>query len=144
MHTKMEVTVSRRDPTDAELLRAAAKDAHAFRQLYDRYAERIHRYRLRRTRNPEAALDLAAETFAQAWLARTRFRDEAGGSAGPWLYAIARHVVLASVERGRLERVATTRLGLLEALDRRAAAVAPESGGSTVSTTRWNGRSTNS
>ena len=40
-----------------------------------------------------------------------RFRDEAGGSAGPWLFAIARHVVLASVERGRIERRAMTRLG---------------------------------
>src|SRR4051794_36482279 len=145
MHTTMEVTVpKRRDPTDAELLSAAANDAHAFRELYDRYAERVVGYHLRRAGDREAALDLAAETFAQAWLSRLRFRDEAGGSAGPWLFAIARHVVLASVERGRLERVATTRLGLLEALDRRAAAVAPESGGSTVSTTRWNGRSTNS
>ena len=45
-----------------------------------------------------------------------RFRDEAGGSAGPWLFAIARHVVLASVERGRIERRAT-RLAR-EALDR--------------------------
>jgi RNA polymerase sigma-70 factor (ECF subfamily) len=115
----MRATVPRRrDPTDAELLRAAARDPRAFRELYDRYAERIHWYHLRRTRDREAALDLAAETFAQAWLSRTRFRDEAGGSAAPWLFAIARHVVLASVERGRLERTATTRLGLLEQLDR--------------------------
>jgi RNA polymerase sigma-70 factor (ECF subfamily) len=118
MHTKMEVTVGRQDQTDAALMRAAATDARAFRELYDRYAERVHGYHLRRTRDREAALDLAAETFAQAWLSRTRFRDEAGGSAGPWLFAIARHVVLASVERGRIERRAVTRLGLLESLDR--------------------------
>src|SRR5262245_60100648 len=126
MHTKMEVTVLRRDRTDAALLRAAATDAGAFRELYDRYAERIHGYHLRRARDREAALDLAAETFAQAWLSRRRFRDEAGGSAGPWLFAIARHVVLASVERGRIERRAMTRLGLLEALDRPAATLEPD------------------
>ncbi len=96
--------------TDAELLRA---DARGFRELYDRYAGRIHGFHLRRTRDREAALDLTAETFAQAWLSRRRFRDEAGGSAGPWLFAIARHVVLASVRRRELERAASDRLGLL-------------------------------
>jgi len=105
MPTKIGVTVrGKREQTDAELPRASASNVHAYRNLYDRYAERIYGYHLRRTRNREAALDLAAETFAQAWLSRGRFRDEAGGSAGPWLFAIARHVVLASVERGRIER----------------------------------------
>jgi RNA polymerase sigma factor (sigma-70 family) len=127
MQTKMEVTVpKRRDPTDAELLRDAACSTHAFRNLYDRYAERVYGYHLRRAGGREAALDLAAETFAQAWLSRRRFRDEAGGSAGPWLFAIARHVVVASVERGAIERRAMTRLGLLEQLDRPAATAEPD------------------
>jgi RNA polymerase sigma factor (sigma-70 family) len=95
--------------TDAELLCA---DAGAFRELYERYAERIHGFHLHRSRDRDAALDLTAETFAQAWLSRRRFRDEAGGSAGPWLFAIARHVLLASVRRRELERAASTRLGL--------------------------------
>jgi RNA polymerase sigma factor (sigma-70 family) len=99
--------------TDAELLTAASEDARAFRELYDRYCERIHRFHLGRTRDRDAALDLTAETFAQAWFSRGRFRDLAGGSAGPWLYAIARHVVLASVRKGRLEQQARDRLGLL-------------------------------
>ena len=99
----------RRDPrrrplTDAELLAAARTDAAAFRALYDRYAARVLRYHERRTRDADAAHDLTAETFAQAWLARARFRDEAGGSAGPWLFAIARHVLLASVRRRALEQ----------------------------------------
>jgi RNA polymerase sigma-70 factor (ECF subfamily) len=74
----------------------------------------VHAYQLRRCRDEEAAFDLTAETFAQAWLSRDRFRDEAGGSAGPWLFAIARHVLVASVRRGLLERRARERLGLLE------------------------------
>jgi RNA polymerase sigma-70 factor (ECF subfamily) len=99
--------------TDAQLLAAARTDAHAFRDLYDRYAGRIHAFHAGRTRDHELALDLTAETFAQAWLSRRRFEDRAGGSAGPWLYAIARNVLVTSVRRHHLERSACERLGLL-------------------------------
>jgi RNA polymerase sigma factor (sigma-70 family) len=109
-------------PTDAELIAAARTDPAAFRALYDRYAARILGFHERRTGDADAAHDLTAETFAQAWLARTRFRDEAGGSAGPWLFAIARHVLLASVRKRRLERTASERLGL----ERAPAAAEPE------------------
>ena len=112
--------------TDAELIERARSDPAAFRTLYDRYAGRIHRYHLRRTRHEEAALDLTAETFAQAWVARLRFLDAAGGSAGPWLYGIARHVLLVSVRRGRLERRACERLGVMEALGRPPAGAEPQ------------------
>jgi RNA polymerase sigma factor (sigma-70 family) len=104
--------------TDAQLLAAAKTDAHAFREVYDRYAEAIHRFHLGRTHIRDAALDLTAETFAQAWLSRGRFKDIAGGSAAPWLFAIASHVLFASVRRQRLERSACERLGILSAVDR--------------------------
>jgi RNA polymerase sigma-70 factor (ECF subfamily) len=100
-------------PTDAELLAAARTDASAFRAFYERYAEPVYGYHLRRTRDPEAAQDLTAETFAQAWLGRRRFRDRVGGTAGPWLFAIARNVLVSSVRRRRLERAACERLGVL-------------------------------
>jgi RNA polymerase sigma-70 factor (ECF subfamily) len=61
--------------SDAELLRAARSDPAAFRELYERHAVQIHRFHLRRTRDADAAHDLTAETFAQAWLSRRRFRD---------------------------------------------------------------------
>ncbi len=112
--------------TDAELIRVARSDSGAFRKLYDRYAERVYRFHLARSRNADAAHDLTAETFAQAWLGRARFRDEAGGSAGPWLFGIARNVLSASVRRGRLERAACARLGILERLDREPAAADPD------------------
>jgi RNA polymerase sigma-70 factor (ECF subfamily) len=104
--------------SDAALLAGARSDPAAFRELYERYATRIHGYHLRRSGDPDAAHDLTAETFAQAWLARARFRDEAGGSAGPWLYGIARHVLLVSVRRRRIERRASERLGILTHADR--------------------------
>src|SRR4051794_32699963 len=103
--------------TDAELLRAARNDPAAFRELYDRHAEQVHAFHLRRTQDPEAALDLTAETFAQAWLHRRRFRDRSGGLAGPWLFGIARNLLAQSVRRRRIELAACARLGILERLD---------------------------
>jgi RNA polymerase sigma factor (sigma-70 family) len=98
--------------SDAELLAAARTDPAAFRALYERYAERMLAFHLRRSGDEDAAHDLTAETFAQAWLARERFRDEAGGTAGPWLFAIARNVVRATVRKRAFERRACERLGL--------------------------------
>jgi RNA polymerase sigma factor (sigma-70 family) len=112
--------------SDAALLAAARTDPGAFRELYDRYADRVLGYHLRRCRDDDAAHELTAETFAQAWLVRARFRDECGGSAGPWLFGIARNVLLMSVRRRRLERSATERLGVLERLDVAPAAVEPD------------------
>ena len=116
--------------TDASLLEAARTDPDAFRELYDRYATRIHGYFVRRSGDDDAALDLTAETFAQAWLVRARFRDEVDGSAAPWLYGIARNVLLMSLRRGQLERRAVQRLGVAERLDGPygAGSVAPDEG----------------
>jgi RNA polymerase sigma factor (sigma-70 family) len=111
--------------SDATLLGEARSDPRAFRELYERYAEGVHGFHLRRSRDADAAHDLTAETFAQAWLSRARFRDEADGSAGPWLFAIARHVLLASVRRQTLERSACERLGIFERLEREPAQVEP-------------------
>jgi RNA polymerase sigma-70 factor (ECF subfamily) len=85
----------------------------------------VHGFHLRRSRDVDAAYDLTAETFAQAWLSRARFRDETGGSVAPWLFAIARHVLLASVRRQSLERSACERLGVFERLEREPAQVEP-------------------
>jgi RNA polymerase sigma-70 factor, ECF subfamily len=114
--------------TDADLLAAARSDPDAFRELYDRYAGRVHGYFVRRTADDDASFDLTAETFAQAWLMRIRFRDDAGGCAGPWLFGIARNVLLMSLRRGQLERRAAERLGVAERLDSpyEPAAVAPD------------------
>jgi RNA polymerase sigma-70 factor, ECF subfamily len=112
--------------TDAQLLRAACAAAAPFRELYERHAERIHGYHLRRTGNVDAAYDLTAETFARAWLLRRRFRDDAAGSAAPWLYGIARNVLLESVRRRELERAACRRLGVFERLDREPATIEPD------------------
>jgi len=105
-------------PTDAALLAAAREDPDAFRVLYRRHAERLHGYFRRRSGDPQAALDLTAETFARAWIARARFEDRASGSAAPWLFGIAHHVLVSSARQGAIERSAIERLGMQEGLDR--------------------------
>jgi len=100
------------DATDAELLRESRRDSTAFRVLYDRHSSRIHAFHLKRTRNTGAAMELTAETFAQAWLSRERYRDHGEGTAAPWLFGIARHVLASSVRRLSIDRVAQDRLAL--------------------------------
>jgi len=97
---------------DAELLRASRRDDRAFRVLYDRHAVRVCRYLESRCDNRESALDLTAEVFARAWLQRSRFRDEADGSALPWLFGIARNALRTSLAKQRVESDARSRLGI--------------------------------
>jgi RNA polymerase sigma-70 factor (ECF subfamily) len=54
--------------SDAELLIASRDDPAAFRELYDRWAERLLAYFYRRVLDPEVAADLLAETFAVAFV----------------------------------------------------------------------------
>ena len=98
-------------PTDAQLLCAARNDPDAFAELYGRHARAINGFL--RSRAPErVAGELTAETFAQAALGLKRFRDEADGSALPWLYGIARNLLRTFYERERIESKARDRLGL--------------------------------
>jgi RNA polymerase sigma factor (sigma-70 family) len=98
--------------SDADLLRDARRSSAAFRILYDRHAARIHAFHLRRSRDGHAAVELTAETFAQAWLSRDRYIDHGEGTIAPWLFGIARHVLAASVRRRSLDRAAIDRLRL--------------------------------
>jgi RNA polymerase sigma-70 factor, ECF subfamily len=98
--------------TDAELIEAAREDPEAFRELYERYAAWMRAWFLRHTSSEPASLDLTAETFAAAWGAARRFRDEAGGSAAPWLFGIARNLLRQYHKHNRIETAARARLGM--------------------------------
>jgi len=97
--------------TDADLVRAAQTDPDAFAELYRRHSRPIARWFATRT-PARIAGELTAETFAQAALSLRRFRDEADGSAAPWLYGIARNVLRTTLERERIESAARRRLGV--------------------------------
>jgi RNA polymerase sigma-70 factor (ECF subfamily) len=94
--------------SDAELL--AAEDADAFVVVYDRHVARLFSWA--RARSGDHAADLTAEVFARAWLRRRSFKDQADGSALPWLYGIAQNVLRDSLRRQRVEDRARARLGL--------------------------------
>jgi RNA polymerase sigma-70 factor, ECF subfamily len=94
--------------SDVQLL--AADDADAFALLYDRHVARVFAWA--RARVGEHAADLTAEVFARAWLSRRSFRDQAAGSAFPWLCGIAGNVLRDSPRRQRVEERARRRLGV--------------------------------
>jgi RNA polymerase sigma factor (sigma-70 family) len=71
------------------------------------------RYFARRTLDPDTAADLTAETFAEAFSARARFRDE-GVDGAPWLDAIARHQLGRFFRSGAVDSRARRRLGMPE------------------------------
>src|SRR5919204_1827365 len=102
--------------TDEELL--SARDAASFELFYCRHVDPLLGFFCRRTRDPELAADLTAETFAAALAGRRRFRPEAG-SATAWLYGIASKQLAYAQRRAAAERRARRRLGMerIELLD---------------------------
>jgi RNA polymerase sigma-70 factor, ECF subfamily len=99
--------------TDAELLIASRDDPDAFTELYRRHAEDLLRYFARRTLDPEAAVELTAETFAQAFASRATYtKQEVSGVA--WLYGVARHQLGRFFRSGRVEAGFRRKLGMPE------------------------------
>jgi RNA polymerase sigma-70 factor (ECF subfamily) len=123
------------DRSDDELLTASTGDPEAFGLFYDRHVHSVIGYFMSRTRDPEVAADLAAETFAAALQGRRGFDPRKGPAAG-WLYGIARRKLADSLHRGRVEDRARRRLGLRrlelddEALERIVAVADAQAGGS--------------
>jgi RNA polymerase sigma-70 factor, ECF subfamily len=97
------------DPPDAELLKGGTPDD--FGTFYDRHARALLGFLYRKTADPETAADLTAETFAQAFLYRGRYR-ETGSGARAWLLGIASHQLSRSLRRHRVEDRARRRLGM--------------------------------
>ncbi len=99
---------------DAELLGAVARrDGAAFSVFYRRHLAEVLAYVVRETGDSELAADLAAEVFAAVLLSAGRYQAQAQApSALPWVIGIARHKLLMSWRRGRVEARARQRLGL--------------------------------
>ena len=92
-----------------------ALSADEVAELYDRHAEAILAFLVRRTWNPEVAVDILAETFAVALEGRHRFRGRGREAAGgAWLYGIARHLLADHFRRDGAQRRALARLGIDE------------------------------
>jgi len=97
---------------DEELLAASGDRPQRFVALYDRTLPGLLAYFARRTLDAQVAADLAAETLAEAYASRGRFRDRGEGSAAAWLYTIARRKLGRYLRRLRVEDAARRRLGM--------------------------------
>lgn len=93
-------------------LRDAARTPSAFSRVYEAKAQELLAFLLRRTFDVEVARDLTAETFAQAFEHRRRFRGQTDAEAEAWLYSIARHQLGRYARKGVIHRKAVERLGI--------------------------------
>jgi RNA polymerase sigma factor (sigma-70 family) len=98
--------------SDAELLERTGREPAAFEAFYLRYERVVLGFLIARTRSAEVATDLAAETFAGALEAAGRFDPNrlGGTNALPWILAIARNTLSASLRRGIVADEARRRL----------------------------------
>jgi RNA polymerase sigma-70 factor (ECF subfamily) len=80
--------------------------------LYERHADDLLMFFVRRTADVEVALDLWAETFAQVVAGRRRYRGRSDAEAAGWLWGIGRKQLAMYYRRGRAERKALSRLGI--------------------------------
>ena len=97
--------------SDSELLLASRADPASFVELYRRHAEDLLRYFARRTLDPEAAAELTAETFAEAYASRRNYRDT-GANGVAWIYGIARHQLGRFFRSGTIDAAARRKIGL--------------------------------
>jgi RNA polymerase sigma factor (sigma-70 family) len=101
------------DLDDVELIVLSWDEPEAFGVLFERHAESLLGYFARRTLDAEAAAELTAETFAQAFASRRRFRDH-GADGIAWLYGIGRNLLSRYFRSGAVYARARRRLGMPE------------------------------
>jgi RNA polymerase sigma factor (sigma-70 family) len=87
-------------------------DPEGFVPFYQAEAEAVLMFLTRRTLDGEVALDLTAETFAQAWIGWPRVRTDSEEEMRAWLYTIARRQLGRYLRRGHAQRTALRRLGI--------------------------------
>lgn len=86
--------------------------AEGFVALYRRESELVLRFCARRVLDAETAVDLCAETFAQAFRGRSGFRGSSELEARAWLLTIARRQIARYLKKGVLDRRAREALGI--------------------------------
>lgn len=95
--------------SDAAIVARSRTDPERFGELYDRYADDVHRYLSRRI-GAALADDLTAETFLAAFRSRHRY-DPAAERALPWLYGIATNLLRRHARTERTQYRAWERTG---------------------------------
>ncbi|MGP4026236.1 RNA polymerase sigma factor [Actinomadura sp. 3N407] len=76
---------------DSVALRMSLDDPERFGEIFDAYFPEIHGYAARRL-GPDAASDIASQTFLEAFRGRRRY-DPSRAGVRTWLYGIATNVI---------------------------------------------------
>jgi RNA polymerase sigma-70 factor, ECF subfamily len=98
---------------EIDLMRQAQRNPAAFEVIYERYADRIYRYCLRRTDDVHEAEDLTSVVFTKALATLTSYR---GGMVSAWLFQIAHNAVTDHL-RGRRPQVSLTDFDMMHESD---------------------------
>lgn len=77
---------------DAAVIARSLEDSRAFRVIFDRHHDLVHRFLVARV-GIQAAEDLVGETFIAAWRSRARFDAAQSSDARWWLVGIATNIV---------------------------------------------------
>jgi RNA polymerase sigma-70 factor, ECF subfamily len=87
-------------------------DPESFVAFYREEAEFVLLFLTRRTFDAEVAVELTAETFAQAWRGWPGVRSDSREEMRAWLLTIARRQLAHFLRKGRAQRTALRRLGM--------------------------------
>jgi len=93
-------------------LAAPLTTPEGFVAFYRRDSELVLRFCARRVLDADTAVDLCAESFAQAFQSRQGFRGATEAEARAWLLTIARRQVARYLKKGALDRRARDAVGL--------------------------------
>ena len=101
--------------SDAAIITASLTDPREFGALFERHADPLSRYFVRRV-GPVLAEDLVADTFVTAFRSRARF-DGAYEDARPWLFGIATNLLRRQWRTEKRQLRAYARTGVDPAVD---------------------------
>ena len=117
MMGQQAIPAPRGQTQEAELARAlAARDPHAWRQLFEEQYDRVYRYAFLRTRNTADAEDVASTTFAEAARGIGSFQYR-GTPVAAWLLRIAHNETVDLLKRRARTRSRTAPLAADDAPD---------------------------
>ena len=90
-------------PSDLEVIREVQEgNREAFRELIERYQDRVYTLLIRILKNPETARDIAQETFLKAYLNLQQYREEFKFSN--WLLKIAQNLAFSHLRHVGVNR----------------------------------------
>ncbi len=106
--------------TDDKLVQLYANGNNdAFDALLQRHQSRLLGYILQLTGNPDVAEDIFQETFVKAIMTIRQGNYTESGKFAPWLYRIARNLVIDHFRQEKSEAIVSTDEGVVDVLNRK-------------------------